>query len=271
MNFNKALETIGYSAFQNCYSLTEVTIPENVTSIGSEIFKNCTSLKKVNLNNALKEIGSAAFINCYYLTEITIPKGVESIKTKTLKNCTYLKNVNLSEGLKYIGNEAFTKCASLSDIELPESIESVSSTIFLNCDRIGNMYDHFAALKNIERKMILTIDNDTAKVGNIDVYLGAAPQIVNNRTMLPARPVADFIGAKTDWSELDETVTIHSNNNNIKLKLGSNIAYVNNKAQTLDSPPYLYKDRTFVPLRFLVENLDAKITWDEESQTVTIE
>ena len=80
INFNKALETIGYSAFQNCYSLTEVTIPENVTSIGSEIFKNCTSLKKVNLNNALKEIGSAAFINCYYLTEITIPKGVESIK-----------------------------------------------------------------------------------------------------------------------------------------------------------------------------------------------
>lgn len=141
----------------------------------------------------------------------------------------------------------------------------------MNCDRIGNMYNHFTALKNIKRKMILTIDKDTAKVGNIDINLGAAPQIVNNRTMLPARPVADFIGAKTDWSELDETVTIYTDNNNIKLKLGSSIAYVNNNSQALDSPPYLYNDRTFVPLRFLVENLDATITWDEENQTVTIE
>ena len=47
-NYNKALETIGYSAFQNCYSLTEVTIPENVTSIGSEIFKNCTSFGSIS-------------------------------------------------------------------------------------------------------------------------------------------------------------------------------------------------------------------------------
>lgn len=257
--------------FKNCSSLIKITIPNNVKELENGIFSDCSSLEEVSLPQGLKEISSYMFENCSSLTEIIIPKDVESIWYQVFKNCTSLKSVTLNDGLMYIYDEAFGNCSSLSDIELPESIQKVSSTIFLNCDRIGNMYDHFAALNNIKRKMVLTIDKGTAKVGNIDICLGSAPQIVNNRTMLPARPVADFIGAKTDWSELDETVTIHSNNNNIKLKLGSNIAYVNNKAQTLDSPPYLYKDRTFVPLRFLVENLDAQITWDEESQTVTIE
>ena len=75
-------------------------------------------------------------------------KRQESIWYQVFKNCTSLKSVTLNDGLMYIYDEAFGNCSSLSDIELPESIQKVSSTIFLNCDRIGNMYDHFAALNN---------------------------------------------------------------------------------------------------------------------------
>lgn len=174
------------------------------------------ALRKLTCLRVLKKSAHICLKIAAPLLKSLFLKDVESIWYQVFKNCTSLKSVTLNDGLMYIYDEAFGNCSSLSDIELPESIQKVSSTIFLNCDRIGNMYDHFAALNNIKRKMVLTIDKDTAKVGNIDISLGSAPQIVNNRTMLPARPVADFIGAKTDWSELDETVTIHSNNNNIK-------------------------------------------------------
>jgi hypothetical protein len=52
--------------------------------------------------------------------------------------------------------------------------------------------------------------------------------------------------------------------------LGSNIAIVNNKKVVLDVPPEIKNGRTFVPIRFVSENLGAQVEWEASTQTITI-
>jgi hypothetical protein len=62
--------TIEYPAFYTCYSLTSVTIPNSVTSIGQQTFYNCSSLTSVTIPNSVTSIGESAFRDCGSLTTV---------------------------------------------------------------------------------------------------------------------------------------------------------------------------------------------------------
>ena len=66
-------------AFNNCSSLTSVTIPNSVTSIGEKAFENCSSLTSVTIPNSVTSIGRWAFDDCSSLTSVTIPSSVTYI------------------------------------------------------------------------------------------------------------------------------------------------------------------------------------------------
>ncbi|MBE7091517.1 MAG: hypothetical protein E7363_06395 [Clostridiales bacterium] len=84
--------SIGRSAFYNCYSITEIVIPNSVTSIGVEAFYSCYSLTTVTFgdNSQLTSIGNSAFYWCDSLTEIVIPEGVTSIGERAFVACDSL-------------------------------------------------------------------------------------------------------------------------------------------------------------------------------------
>ena len=84
-----------YGAFSNCSSLTSVTIPNSVTSIGSDAFKGCSSLTSVTIPNSVTSIGTSAFSNCSSLTSVTIPDGVTSIGDGAFSGCTELTQLIL--------------------------------------------------------------------------------------------------------------------------------------------------------------------------------
>ena len=137
------------------------------------------------------------------------------------------------------------------------------------------LYAAWAEKGDEANQIILTIGEKTAKAFGETKTNDVAPKIVNDRTMLPARFVAESLGAKVDWDEEKQLVTIVGVNEKneevtILITIDSDIALVNGKEVKLDSPAFIENDRTYTPLRFISENLGAKVDWNDEQQKVTI-
>ena len=96
------VETIEQCAFMSCDALTEITIPNSVTSIGSYAFDRCAKLKNVVIGRGVKTIEECAFRGCA-LTEITIPNSVTSIGSDAFSSCESLSNIYVqwSTPIKY--------------------------------------------------------------------------------------------------------------------------------------------------------------------------
>lgn len=62
---------IGESAFENCFRLTEIVIPESVTLIGMLAFHWCTDLTQITISGGVRTIGQNAFDGCYALERVT--------------------------------------------------------------------------------------------------------------------------------------------------------------------------------------------------------
>ena len=103
-----------------------------------------------------------------------------------------------------------------------------------------------------------------------------APKIVNDRTMLPARFVAENLGADVSWDGEKELVTITGKNLKtdenvtILITIGSATVKVNGKEIKLDSPAFIENDRTYTPIRFISEELGASVEWVEKDKKVII-
>lgn len=114
------VRSIGNHAFEKCDRLKEVRIPESVTSIGFSALYGCMSLKEVRIPESVTRIGSNAFCQCYRLEEIRIPEGVTSIESDTFGSCTSLKEVRIPESVTSIHPFAFRNCYNLRKIILPD-------------------------------------------------------------------------------------------------------------------------------------------------------
>ena len=120
------------------------------------------------------------------------------------------------------------------------------------------------------RQIVLTIGKKEATVWNEGKSNDVAPVIRNDRTMLPARFVAENLGATVEWVGEEQKVVITRDDIVIVLYIDSDKAYVNNEEVTLDSPAFIENDRTYTPLRFIAEKLGADVDWDGDTQEVTI-
>ena len=86
-------------AFENCSSLTSITIPESVTIIGSYAFRGCSSLTSITIPDSVTSIGDYAFWLCNSLANITIPESVTSLGESAFVGCLSLESVY------YLGSE----------------------------------------------------------------------------------------------------------------------------------------------------------------------
>ena len=116
----------------------------------------------------------------------------------------------------------------------------------------------------------LTIGETMAKINGVNTPNDAPPKIVNNRTMLPIRIIAENLGATVIWHEDTQTVDIIREDVSILITIGSAVAKVNGESVNLDVTAFVERDRTYLPVRFISENLGAKVEWNEETQTVII-
>ena len=95
-------------------------------------------------------------------------------------------------------------------------------------------------------------------------HFDAVPFISNGRVMVPVRGVMEEFGATVEWLPATSQVSIKYKDKNVKLKIGSKTAEVNGKAVTLDVPATIKDGRTFIPTRFVAEQLGLKVGWNEQ-------
>ena len=118
--------------------------------------------------------------------------------------------------------------------------------------------------------IVLTIGSTNATVWGESKTNDVAPIIRNERTMLPARFVAENLGAKVEWLADERKVVITRDDIEIVIVIDFDNATVNGEEITLDSPAFIENDRTYTPIRFISEQLGASVEWDDAAKTVTI-
>ena len=133
------MTSIGESAFNDCYGLTSVTIPNSVTSIGIDAFDDCFDLTSVTIGNSVISIGNNAFGDCYSLTSVTIPNSVTSIGDGAFNDCTGLTSVTIPNSVTSIGSEVFEDCSSLISVTIPNSVTSIGEYAFYSCSSLTSV------------------------------------------------------------------------------------------------------------------------------------
>lgn len=124
---------IGSGSFYYCSSLTDITIPNGVTSIEGSTFYCCYSLANVTIPDTVTYIGGSAFSYCYSLANITIPDSVTYIGSSAFSYCYSLANTTISDHVTSIGNQAFQSCYSLLNVTIPTSVTSIGIQAFYGC------------------------------------------------------------------------------------------------------------------------------------------
>ena len=158
----QTVKAIEYAAFMGNASVTSVTVPQSVTSVGDEVFKNCVNLTTLNFPDNITSIGDSILEGTpicenaeywdnnllyisKYLVDFDDSKGMTDIKVKDgttviarlVFGFSDISSVNLPQSLKVIGDAAFANCENLKSITLPDGIQIMGTGAFSGSGIIG--------------------------------------------------------------------------------------------------------------------------------------
>ena len=134
-----SVTSIGYQAFKNC-GMTNIVIPNGVTFIDAWVFLGCRNLASVTLPTNLTTIWYEAFYECRSLSDISIPNSVTFIALEAFEGCSSLTSVTLPNGITNISDRTFAVCTSLTNITIPASVTSIGEAAFYNCPSLTTLY-----------------------------------------------------------------------------------------------------------------------------------
>jgi hypothetical protein len=146
------VKSVGAYAFRGCSSLTSITIPGSVTSINNYVFNGCSSLAKVVLEDGKSDLKLGYGYNTTVKTKCGLLNGLP-VKTLYLgRNCslddplcplcdylTTLTTVTIGSSVTSIGEVAFFGCSSLTSITIPNSVKSIEASAFYGCSSLTSI------------------------------------------------------------------------------------------------------------------------------------
>ena len=133
------------SAFKNKTTITELYLPESMTTVYNSFCHGCTSLTKVRLSSQLVKIGGSAFNNCYNLREVTpfLPDTLQTLEGSAFYNC-YRLTTPLSYGFGLtptgdplpisVGGQVFKQCKAIPSAEIGSGVTGLGSETFQTCE-----------------------------------------------------------------------------------------------------------------------------------------
>ncbi|MBQ8967386.1 leucine-rich repeat domain-containing protein [Ruminococcus sp.] len=135
----EGVTAIGGQAFKDRQGVHRVVLPEGVTEIQGAgggmwgAFFGCCSLESIELPKSLTRIGANAFNGCSRLAKAIIPDGVSQIGAGAFNGCAELMEVKLPKALRELANDIFRGCTALTEIRLNGNIKTIGSYAFADC------------------------------------------------------------------------------------------------------------------------------------------
>ena len=171
---------IGVGTFENCKSLTEITIPKSLTECDWRIFSGCSNLKTIKFEKGITTIPANLFYGADTiwfdgLEEIDIPETVTTIGNSAFFNCRNLTTVTGMKNVTKIGDDAFYNCSNLVNIKLPENLTEIGVWAFYNCNQLkvdlpGNIVKiDWSAFRNCKSLTEITIPKSLTDCGS-DIF-----------------------------------------------------------------------------------------------------
>lgn len=132
-----SLTSISDNAFSGCSGLAKVVIPNSVTNVGDTAFYGCSSLIDLTIGNHVAYLGRQVFCSCQALTRVVIPDSVTRIEDGYIDFggpiglfgiCSSLTNVTVGSGLAYLGEGAFVFCPNLTAVYFRGNAPALNSS-----------------------------------------------------------------------------------------------------------------------------------------------
>ena len=200
--------------YLNGEEVTDLVIPDGVTSIGRYAFDNCTALTSITISDGVTRVGSQAFRSCGNLTSVTIPKSVTAIESYAFIWCFNLNAVHISdlaawcgnsfyhsclftygahfylkgeevkdlvipEGVAGIGNGTFEDYSYLTSVTIPKSVTTIGENAFNGCKNLTDVYCHADSVPSTEAWVFYDTPIASATLhvpaGSIEEYKTTSP------------------------------------------------------------------------------------------------
>ena len=149
---------------------TEFVVPDGVRSIGNYAFNECTSLTGVTLPDSLETIGNYAFDCCYVLTKIDIPNNVRSIGEGAFTFCEQLKNITIPDSVERIGDNAFDLCLNLENVTIGSGLSQLGRSVFPVYDELYTSEEFYTSLPYMLKNVTISENNPYYKSVDNVIY-----------------------------------------------------------------------------------------------------
>lgn len=133
------ITAIGDDAFKECIQLESVELPSTLKSIGDQAFRGCTRLKSIVLGPNVEYVGHSAFRDCLRLQSVTIENPDVVLAGRAFENCAELNQISLPETSTEIFEAAFNSCGRLTSFDFPRGLKIIGEAAFADCAQLNDL------------------------------------------------------------------------------------------------------------------------------------
>lgn len=227
----EGITSIGEGAFTAFRKLKNVSLPQTLSVIGASAFLSCEGLETITLPDRLLKIEGGAFVGCENLKTISIPGNTYKISEDAFYNCFVLNIVGISgsyaeefakeTGIPFQNGRALPKdiMVTVNHIPVvfdqPPTIVSDRTLVPLRAifEAMGASVNWDPETRTVtasrgEDNLSLVIGTNVINKNGTEIKIDVPAMIIGDRTMVPARAIAESLGASVDWNPHTRTVII---------------------------------------------------------------